>query len=97
MERTRSGASIIGGYRPRYAAAVSEETGYAEFARYMDRYCGIEGTGSAHSAWADEAVDFAVSRGIFQGGGDGDFGWTKPVTREAAAQVICNIMKRGGV
>lgn len=54
----------------------------------------VAGTGDEHSAWADEAVNILVKAGIFNGDGNGNYGWKQCITREAAAKVIMNILEK---
>jgi hypothetical protein len=93
MARVRSVGMLIGVYRPAYQEDEAED-GYARFRAYMERYLRLEGTGTEHADWADAAVASLVDQGIFNGDGDGNFGWRKPVTREAAAQMIYNLLAR---
>lgn len=61
-----------------------------EFAEYMKRYLSVAGTGDAPSEWAKDAAEAAITAGIFCGDGQGNYGWQKPITREAVAQVLYN-------
>jgi hypothetical protein len=69
-----------------------EDMTYEQFEKYMDRYLNIGGTGDEHSSWASEALEVVKSNGIFNGDGEGSYGWKKPITREAVAQVIFNLL-----
>jgi hypothetical protein len=93
MARVRGGGTLIGVYRPDYPENA-EEDGYARFCAYMERFASIAGTGTEHAKWADAAVKSLVEQGIFSGDGSGNFGWKKPITREAAAQMIYNLLAR---
>lgn len=92
MERVRPISYIVGGYRPLYALPAPTFT-YADFEGFMARYLTMASTGDTHSAWATDAIDFVTRRGIINGGGNGDFGWEKLITREAVAQIIYNLHK----
>jgi hypothetical protein len=91
MERARDLGCVVGGYRPDYGK--DEIMNDREFAEYMERYLNATGTGGAHSAWASAAIEDAVARGIVAGNGVGDFGWQKPLTKEAVAQMIYNLLR----
>lgn len=69
---------------------------YEEFADYMKRYLSIAGTGDAPSSWAVSATEAAKADGIINGDGKGNYGWQKPITREAVAVILNNILERGG-
>ena len=43
-----------------------------------------------------EAVP-AIRKGIFAGDGAGNYGWQKPITREATAQIIYNLLEAAGM
>ena len=45
-------------------------------------------TKSEPSAWAKDACEWAVKKGIFQGDDKGDFRWQDPVTREQLAVIL---------
>lgn len=54
-------------------------------------------TGDKPSGWAQEATDYCKRKGIFAGDGKGNFGWQQPITREAVAQIIYNVLETAGV
>ena len=54
-------------------------------------------TGDNPSAWAKEATDYCKRKGIFAGDGAGNYGWQKPITREATAQIIYNLLEAAGM
>ena len=54
-------------------------------------------TGDTPSAWAKEATDYCKRKGIFAGDGAGNYGWQKPITREATAQIIYNLLEAAGM
>lgn len=60
----------------------------AEFAEYMKRYLSVAGTGDTPSDWAKDATEAAIAAGIFHGDGQGNYGWQKPITREAVAVIL---------
>ena len=53
------------------------------------------GKKSGPSAWAKEACEWAVKKGIFQGDDKGDFRWQDPVTREQLAVVLRRLFSSG--
>lgn len=55
------------------------------------------GTGDTPSDWAKEATDFCKAAGIFNGDGEGNYGWQQPITREAVAQIIYNAFDKAGL
>lgn len=63
---------------------------YENFCDYMTKYMSEAGTGNNCSDWAKEATAKAKEVGVFNGDGDGNFGWQKPITREAVAQALYN-------
>ena len=54
-------------------------------------------TGDAPSAWAKEAAEYCKKKGIFNGDGAGNYGWQQPITREAVAQVLYNLLENAGL
>lgn len=54
-------------------------------------------TGDNPSAWAKEATDYCKRKGIFAGDGAGNYGWQQPITREAVAQVLYNLLETAGM
>lgn len=68
-----------------------------KFAEYMKRYLSVAGTGDLPSTWAKDAAEAAITAGIFHGDGQGNYGWQKPITREAVAQVLYNRDKQEGL
>jgi hypothetical protein len=63
---------------------------YDKFCEYMDKYLSVAGTGDHPSEWAQKATESAKQNGIFNGDGQGNYGWQKPITREAVAQILHN-------
>lgn len=53
-----------------------------------------DGTGTGHSAWADEAVSLFAGTGIVSGDGRGNYGWGQCLTKEGAAQILYNLLDR---
>ncbi len=79
------------------AMAMTDEV----FAEYMKRYLSVSGTGDFPSEWAEQAASAAKDAGIINGDGQGNYGWQKPITREAVAVVVhnlvlSNLQKSGG-
>lgn len=59
-----------------------DEMSYEQFKEYMERYMS-EAVVSEPSAWAKEACDKAVEKGIMKGNGQGAYNFQRPLTREA--------------
>lgn len=55
------------------------------------------GTGDNPSAWARESAEFCKERGIFNGDGEGNYGWQQPITREAVACIIHRTLQAAGL
>jgi hypothetical protein len=53
-------------------------------------------TGDSPDEWAREATEYCKRKGIFNGDGAGNFGWKQPITREAVAQIIYNVLSAAG-
>ncbi len=51
----------------------------------------VAGTGDHPSDWAREATGWAKENKIVNGDGMGNYGWDRPVTREAQAVMMCNL------
>ena len=54
----------------------------------------VADTGDAPSAWAVEATGWAKAQGIFNGDGQGNYGWQVPITREAVAVILYEFAKQ---
>ena len=54
-------------------------------------------TGDKASAWALEATEYCKRKGIFNGDSKGNFGWQQPITREATAQILYNLLEALGM
>ena len=87
MERVRPVSSVIGVYRPEYG-----EEDDLDIDAIRKELTSIDGTGAAHSDWSAEAVGELTGMGVFNGDGAGNFGWDRPVTREALAQILYNLL-----
>ena len=57
----------------------------------------LDGTGSNHSLWADQAVKAFVDAHIVNGSGNGDFGWSQCMTREEVVTVLYNLVTKLGL
>ncbi|MDR3309904.1 MAG: CHAP domain-containing protein [Oscillospiraceae bacterium] len=101
LERERALDYVVGGYRPNYAVPAAPSAAEVPafdaklVAAEVERYLSVGGTGAQYNMWAKPAVDWCLARGVFEGDGAGNFGWKKPLSREAAAQVIYNIFSKG--
>ena len=93
MVRTRSPAVIVCAVRPGYASENNDGE-RIESEMTDETITSIAGTGDTHAAWANEAINAMVSAGIINGDGNGNYGWEKPLTRQAAAQIIYNLLKK---
>ena len=100
MARERKYSVMIGAIRPAYADESADEDEAAEEEKdsmTVNELVSIAGTGNVHSEWADEAVKALTDAGIFTGDGEGNYGWQMPITREAAAKVIFETLKKLGL
>jgi len=59
-----------------------DDMSYEQFKEYMTRYMN-EAEVSEPSAWAKEACEKAIEKGVMQGNGAGAYNFQKPLTREA--------------
>ena len=97
------GSDILSGrYPPQMPLFVKEEDDMAkltdeEFGDYMKRYLSVAGTGDQPSDWARQAAQAMKAAGVINGDGQGNYGWQKPITREAAAVLLRNIQQSGGL
>jgi len=73
------------------------EAGKDEEAMDTKQLTSCADTGDNPSAWAKEATDYCKRKGIFAGDGAGNYGWQKPITREATAQIIYNLLEAAGM
>lgn len=46
------------------------------------------GTGDKHNAYAEAATDWAKDNGLIQGDGNGNYAWTKPMTRQEMVTLL---------
>jgi hypothetical protein len=53
-----------------------------------DTVFGLAGTGDEPSSWAQDACAWAKETGLFQGDGQGSYGWQQGVTREQLAMAL---------
>lgn len=56
----------------------------------------VKDTGDKPSKWAAEATEWAKKMGIFNGDGNGNYGWQQPITREAVAVILYEYSKSVG-
>ena len=59
-----------------------EEMTYEKFCEYMEQYMS-EAVTSEPSAWAKEACEKAIEKGVMKGNGQGAYNYQRPLTREA--------------
>jgi hypothetical protein len=95
MLRTRNISDVVCAVRPEYAPEKILERN--EDDTTIEEITSIAGTGDAHSSWADEAISAVTKAGIINGDGQGNYGWQVPITRQAAAQIIYNLLKKLGL
>lgn len=88
-------AKIAGYGRPDYTI-VEEETDM-EIEEIKEQLTSCVGTGDHPSNYAKESVEFCKEHKIFNGNGNGDFGWQQPITREAVACIIHRTLQALGV
>ncbi|PKM72865.1 MAG: hypothetical protein CVU91_07510 [Firmicutes bacterium HGW-Firmicutes-16] len=62
-----------------------------------DELISVAGTGDNPSEWAKEATEKMKELGIFNGDGQGNFGWQQAITREAVATVLANFAEKMGL
>ena len=89
MRRVRYKKNILGAFRPKYE---SED----ELEMSKDELISVAGTGDNPSEWAKEATEKMKELGVFNGDGQGNFGWQQPITREAVAVVLANFAEKMG-
>lgn len=46
------------------------------------------GSGDKHNPYADDAVQWAKDNGLVQGVGDGDYAWSRPLTRQEMVTIL---------
>ena len=61
-----------------------------------DELLSVKDTGDKPSKWAAEATEWAKRMGIFNGDGEGNYGWQQPITREAVAVILHEFAKMIG-
>lgn len=94
----RNYSGIYGYGRIIYDEEIKEEEDMTEaqvnalIDKKLAAYSSTAGTGDAPSAWAKPAAEFCKERKIFNGDGNGNYGWKKAVTREALAQILFNLI-----
>ena len=54
----------------------------------------VADTGDNPSGWAEDATRWAKQQGIFNGDGQGNYGWQVPITREAVAVILYEFAKQ---
>lgn len=81
--------SILGYGKPEY-----EEDADMTIEEVKKDLTSVKGTGTAHSAWAGDAVRALTGAGVVNGDGLGNYGWGQCITREGAAQLLYNLLER---
>jgi len=62
-----------------------------------DKLTSCANSGDTPGEWSEEAVEYCKRKGIFNGDGAGNYGWQQPITREAVAQVLYNLLDNLGM
>ena len=83
-----TGNMVRWGQYPPMMPLWEDDMTYEKFCEYMNKYLDVTGTGDKPSAWAGQATAAMKQAGVFNGDGKGNYGWQKPVTREALAVVL---------
>ena len=84
---------LDGGFHPQDAITR------AEFVKVINRMFGLTSTSGVtftdvqNGYWAKNEIDIAVTNGVAQGDGMGNFEPEKPITRQEAAKMIANYLK----
>ncbi len=87
----KTGNQLWAEFKSSLAATESEDLEMTK-----DELLSVAGTGDAPSPWAAEATEKMKQLGIFNGDGQGNFGWQQPITREAVAVVLANFLESQG-
>lgn len=85
-------AQIYGYGTPNYL--IDNKINGDELEMTKDELLSVAGTGDSPSTWATEATTKMKELGIFNGDGQGNYGWQQPITREAMAVVLDNFMEK---
>ena len=75
---------------PSLIAAAGKNHLEGELDMTKEELVSVTGTGDHPSAWAREATAWAKENGILNGDGNGNYGWDRPITREALVTVLHN-------
>lgn len=89
-------AKIVGYGRPDYSI-IKEEPEMSNIDETRQKLTSCANTGDNPSGWSKEATEYCKRKGIFNGDGAGNYGWQQPITREAVAQVIYNVLDSAGM
>ena len=54
----------------------------------LEELMSVDGTGDHPDSWAKPYTDWSKEKGIFNGDGQGNYGWQKPISREAVAIIL---------
>ena len=71
-------------------------TPWEELDMTKEELLSVKDTGDNPSKWAAEATEWAKKMGIFNGDGNGNYGWQQPITREAVAVILYEFSKSVG-
>lgn len=77
--------------------APTKQTGKDDLDMTKDELVSCQGTGDKPSSWARDATEYCKAQGIFNGDGQGNYGWQQPITREAVAVIIHNFAQKNGL
>lgn len=71
-------------------------TPWEELDMTKEELLSVKDTGDNPSKWAAEATEWAKKMGIFNGDGNGNYGWQQPITREAVAVILYEFARSVG-
>lgn len=71
-------------------------TPWEELDMTKEELLSVKDTGDNPSKWAEEATEWAKKMGIFNGDGNGNYGWQQPITREAVAVILYEFARSVG-
>lgn len=89
----KTGNQLWADFKTSLTATESED----EIKMTKEELMSVAGTGDEPSAWAKEATEKMKELGVFNGDGQGNFGWQQPITREAVAVVLANFAEKMGL
>ena len=89
---TRAGlAKKVQAGQPQAPAVTAEQVqqiAKGEAGNAVSNLMSSAGTGGKHNAYAEAATDWAKDNGLIQGDGNGNYAWTKPMTRQEMVTLL---------